>query len=54
MNADGSGKSGPLTNINGIGDPSWSPDGSKIAFGQGQAYGANLFVLDVASGSVTR
>lgn len=41
-----------LTTVGGY-HPSWSPDGSKIAFhGPGQA-DANILVLDVASGTVT-
>jgi TolB protein len=44
-NPDGSGRSTLLTADHGVKNPSWSPDGTRIAFTQYEESGLNLYVM---------
>ncbi len=54
MNADGS-SAVQLTDYKHIStQPSWSPDGSRIAFASTHAHGIEIYVMDIVSGDVTQ
>lgn len=51
VNPDGSGKRKVPTRISGLFQPSWAPDGRKVAVAR---FGSGIHVLDVRTGSVRR
>jgi len=53
INADGKGQSPLLAEPGGDYDPAWSPDGTRIAFTSRRSGRPSIFVLDVATDTVT-
>lgn len=54
MNADGSGLRRVTSEKYAVGQPSWSPDGKRIAFAEDSGYGGHIYAVSLESGKVVR